>query len=829
MTRAHSARAAVAACCWLLPVAAFAQPATGTVSPFNGSGAPGTQQSITVTASDPGGWQNVYHLDLVINSVASGTNACFLVYYPSVNSIYLMNDNVSGWAGNVDLNNHTGSASSSHCTIYGSGSSVSSQGGALSLTFNVSFTFTGGTLYYWEQLIENGGASSGWWQIVNGSGNPASFQILSANQPPSVGTVSPQYETIAANTATILQFTGSDPNGSQDVAEMDVVINSVPDGSSGCFWVFFPYSNAVYLVQNTSPWTWQPVGVNGNPSYPYASSSAECTVSPSGSTASGSGVTETLNLNLSFPSSFVGTKYYWQQIKDQSNATSNWQQIAGSVTVNPPSASVQLTVTGENGTVFQIGDTFTVSITGRPYQAVTVSQNGGPISGPVGYTDGQGNWSISGTWGAGDVGAYTQTWYVAGVAAIPGLAFQVVTSLLQCTTGLTQRYLNSYQQSGVGTFVQLTVQGVSATSGVTVAGVDILVWNETQSAANATVISASPSGSNWVATLVLPSQFSTNLGSSTVAARVRGSNQRTLMCPNPAFFAILKQAGFPPAAPRTSCSTLGGTWTDATAGSPALTWTLTQSGTAIAGQVVREPFSGCPSVTWQNVSGSGPTNGNFTVNASNPDLPGSGSCTATQQFTETLSTSNSVCDQATGTYYNPGTGASGPVSWSSSPAIPTGETSQLRNASSPWDTNGYSTEARFKGVLAALSNGTTFSGRQVRETAQSLNDGCNQITGTADSVFPVTSTDISASWYLQNDGTYGDDLIGYGPAIARYYQTYAGSGNCSLQLQQGMQINVDSSGWQTYATNSVTIAVQPTQISVTRNGTTATKAPYPVQ
>ena len=32
MTRAYSVRAAVAACCWLLPVAALAQPATGTVS-----------------------------------------------------------------------------------------------------------------------------------------------------------------------------------------------------------------------------------------------------------------------------------------------------------------------------------------------------------------------------------------------------------------------------------------------------------------------------------------------------------------------------------------------------------------------------------------------------------------------------------------------------------------------------------------------------------------------------------------------------------------------------------------------------------------------------
>lgn len=117
----------------------------------------------------------------------------------------------------------------------------------------------------------------------------------------------------------------------------------------------------------------------------------------------------------------------------------------------------------------------------------------------------------------------------------------------------------------------------------------------------------------------------------------------------------------------------------------------------------------------------------------------------------------------------------------------------------------------------------------MQETAQSLSDGCNQITGAGDKVVPVTAADISGLWYVQNDGTYGDDLIGYSPAVLRYYQTYAGSGNCSLQLQQAMQINADNNGWQTYATNSMTISVQPSQVSVTRGGATATKNPYPVQ
>jgi hypothetical protein len=242
MTRCYSVHAAVvAACCWLLPVSALAQPVTGSVSPFNGNGAPGTQHQITITASDPGGWPNISHLDVLINSVASGANACFFVYFPNLNSIYLWNDGATTWApGYADVGNHTGSTSNSHCTIYGSGSSISQSGSVLTLTFNVSFNFANGTLlYYWEHVVENGGADSGWWQIINGSSNPASFLVQAPNQPPTVGTVTPAYENIAANSSTMLRFTGSDPNGSSDVAEMDVLINSVPDGAAAAFGYSF--------------------------------------------------------------------------------------------------------------------------------------------------------------------------------------------------------------------------------------------------------------------------------------------------------------------------------------------------------------------------------------------------------------------------------------------------------------------------------------------------------------------------------------------------------------------------------------------------------------
>ena len=118
----------------------------------------------------------------------------------------------------------------------------------------------------------------------------------------------------------------------------------------------------------------------------------------------------------------------------------------------------------------------------------------------------------------------------------------------------------------------------------------------------------------------------------------------------------------------------------------------------------------------------------------------------------------------------------------------------------------------------------------MRETAISITDGCHSLVlDPRDGPRLVTSADVNGVWNIISDGSYADDLIGYGPATARFYQNLLPSnGSCSLSLQQGMQINI-TNGFQSYATNSVTLLIKPTSVTVTRAGITATKDPYPVQ
>jgi hypothetical protein len=77
--------------------------------------------------------------------------------------------------------------------------------------------------------------------------------------------------------------------------------------------------------------------------------------------------------------------------------------------------------TSRGGTALQVGDTWLVSITGAsPNAPVTVSGSmpSGSFSGTaMGITDSNGNWSKSGTAGAGDVGAWQESWAVGGAPA----------------------------------------------------------------------------------------------------------------------------------------------------------------------------------------------------------------------------------------------------------------------------------------------------------------------------------------------------------------------------------------------------------------------------
>jgi hypothetical protein len=88
--------------------------------------------------------------------------------------------------------------------------------------------------------------------------------------------------------------------------------------------------------------------------------------------------------------------------------------------------TVQITdLTTPNGPPYYAGDSFVLTITGTPGQAVTVSLNGAWPPAQYATIPSSGTLTVPGTWGLGDVGDYTQTFYVAGLQVFPGLAFQV--------------------------------------------------------------------------------------------------------------------------------------------------------------------------------------------------------------------------------------------------------------------------------------------------------------------------------------------------------------------------------------------------------------------
>jgi len=131
--------------------------------------------------------------------------------------------------------------------------------------------------------------------------------------------------------------------------------------------------------------------------------------------------------------------------------------------VVPRGGSLSFT-TSRGSLAMQVGDTWLVSITGAtPNATVTVSGSGagGPFAGSsMGTTDGAGNFSKSGAVGAGEIGAWNETWAVGG-ATSGSVSFTVTQALAGGTPG-----------SG-------TPAGGRAPSGSTVGGFDlskIPVW-----------------------------------------------------------------------------------------------------------------------------------------------------------------------------------------------------------------------------------------------------------------------------------------------------------------------------------------------------------------
>ena len=321
-----------AACLMLCARMASAQPVIGTVSDNHaGSANPGDPVTFTITGTDSDGYSNIGMIATVLTNTGGGNDACFVVFFPGLNSVYVFDDNVANWY-RVVLGN-PGSYSNSHCSVFGPGSSYSGSGTTLTLTLVVSFTsaWAGTTLSADQQVNDNNNVSSGWWQIPG-----YSFKVNApyTNYPPVVGTVQPLTYSAPANQPNVLQFTASDPNGYQDIAQMDVAITPNGAGTNACYMVFSPLGAppSIYVFDDPVVY-WHQVRLNSTDSY----SNSQCTVSGSSTQDYTNSTTLRLNLHVTFLPAFVGTMQFDEYVKDTGGLADGWMQLAGAwFTVNPP-------------------------------------------------------------------------------------------------------------------------------------------------------------------------------------------------------------------------------------------------------------------------------------------------------------------------------------------------------------------------------------------------------------------------------------------------------------------------------------------------------------
>jgi hypothetical protein len=288
---------------WTVP-GATGPPAPVSVTPNSGSG---YSQTFSFVSSDPRGYTALSAILVVVNATLANSGECYFLYYPASNALYLANDASTGWAGSITLG-QTGTLQNSQCVINAAGSSSSGSGNNLTLKVAVTFqtTFGGAKNIYMDAYD---GADSGWQQkgtwTVPGTGPPAPVSVM-----PSSGSGSSQ----------LFTFVSSSPKGYAALSAVLVVVNTTLASAGECYFLSYPGSNVLYLVNDASTgWVGSiTMGQSG------ILQNSQCSINAAASWVSGSGNNLTLNVALTFKPAFSGTKNIYMDAYDGTD--SGWQQ-----------------------------------------------------------------------------------------------------------------------------------------------------------------------------------------------------------------------------------------------------------------------------------------------------------------------------------------------------------------------------------------------------------------------------------------------------------------------------------------------------------------------
>ena len=298
---------------WSVTAASNQPPAVVSVTPNSGSGL--GPQTFSFVYSDPNGFGYLNEVMALFSPTGGFPNACYFLYIPAANSLYLFNDAGTSWLGPMTLG-VAGTLQNSQCSVNVGSSSVSGSGN--NLTMNLAVTFTSsfaGTQTTFMKANDNGGQSSAW-QIIG------SWSVTAAsNQPPSVVSVTPSSGSgLGPQT---FSFVYSDPNGFGYLNKVMALFSPTGGFPNSCYFLYIPAANSLYLF-NDAGTSWlgpMTLGVAGT------LQNSQCSVNVGSSSASGSGNNLTMNLAVTFTSSFAGMQTTFMKANDNGGQSSGWQII----------------------------------------------------------------------------------------------------------------------------------------------------------------------------------------------------------------------------------------------------------------------------------------------------------------------------------------------------------------------------------------------------------------------------------------------------------------------------------------------------------------------
>ncbi len=132
------------------------------VSPNSGSSSSAT---FSASVSDPKGYSAVYGVHILINSTLTGTDACWVQYYPSTGKMQLSYDNTPSsltWQPAVALGTNT-TEQNSECSVNFAGAKISGSGDTFTLEVPITFKSAwSGTKTIYVQARDQSGSTVGY-------------------------------------------------------------------------------------------------------------------------------------------------------------------------------------------------------------------------------------------------------------------------------------------------------------------------------------------------------------------------------------------------------------------------------------------------------------------------------------------------------------------------------------------------------------------------------------------------------------------------------------------------------------------------------------------